>query len=270
MENRNRFFIGALRRALVLFAAAGAFLAGGAEESAIERIQPFAKQKPKLTAESGAAEVLRACRAMLPERPVELEGALIVRSRKGITSSEYAYRLVMRREPDVALMSVKLMERESKEEIATATIARRGAGKATIKMAKRGGEEEDVEPGLGDRVLDTDVTWLDLTFDFLWWPHAEFEAEREGESVHGQKCMVITAKPGEAVEGVEAVRMWVDKKTGCLMQAEQIGDGGKAKRRLWGRRVKKFGERWMASELEVETAGARKRTKITVEELKEL
>ena len=42
----------------------------------------------------------------------------------------------------------------------------------------------------------------------------------------------------------------------------------KAVRRLWGTRIRKFGERWMANVLEVETIGSGHRTKITVEELK--
>ena len=120
------------------------------------------------------------------------------------------------------------------------------------------------------RVLDTDVTWLDLTFDFLWWKRAAYEEEREGESVHGQKCSVILVRPDTPVEGLSAVRLWVDKKTGCLMQAEQVGADGKPLRRLWGTRVKKFDGKWMVSVLEVETQGARHRTKITVDGIREL
>ena len=54
---------------------------------------------------------------------------------------------------------------------------------------------------------------------------------------------------------------------GALMQAEEVADG-KTVRRLWGTRIRKFGERWMANVLEVETLGSGHRTKITVEELK--
>jgi hypothetical protein len=121
-----------------------------------------------------------------------------------------------------------------------------------------------------ERVLGTDVTWLDLTFDFLWWTNASYEAEREGESVHGQKCRVILVRPDVEIKGLSAVRLWVDRKTGCLMQAEQVDAGGKPMRRLWGTRVKKFDGRWMVSVLEVETLGARHRTKITVDGLTEL
>jgi hypothetical protein len=39
-------------------------------------------------------------------------------------------------------------------------------------------------------------------------------------------------------------------------------------RRLWGTRLKKFGDRWMANVMEVETIGSGHRTKITVDDLK--
>jgi hypothetical protein len=112
------------------------------------------------------------------------------------------------------------------------------------------------------KVLKTDVTWLDLTLDFLWWPKAEFDAEREGETVHGQKCDVILISNGE-----KQVRAWCDKKTGCLMQAEELKNG-KPRRRLWGTRIKKFDGRWFPNVLEVETIGSGHRTKIIVDDLK--
>ena len=80
--------------------------------------------------------------------------------------------------------------------------------------------------------------------------------------MHGQVCAVVVMKKGD-----RAVRVWVDRKTGALMQAEEFADG-RTVRRLWGTRIRKFGERWMANVLEVETLGSGHRTKITVEELK--
>jgi hypothetical protein len=106
------------------------------------------------------------------------------------------------------------------------------------------------------------VTWSDLTLDYLWWDDFSFDAEREGETVHGQVCAVVVMKKGD-----REVRVWIDRKTGALMQAEEMR-GGKTVRRLWGTRIKKFGERWMANVLEVETVGSGHRTKITVEKLK--
>ena len=175
-----------------------------------------------------AAEVVANCRSMIPA-DAELKGRIVLRSRKGIVQAEYGYDLV------------------------------RKAGATDLKLTK---DDKDVEFEKSGQILGTDVTWSDLTLDYLWWDDVSFDAEREGETVHGQVCTVIVMKKGE-----RQVRVWVDRKTGALMQAEEMKDG-KAVRRLWGTRLKKFGERWMANVMEVETIGSGHRTKITVEELK--
>ena len=175
------------------------------------------------------AELVASCRTMVPA-DVELDGRIILRNRKGFTQAEYGYTLV-RKGGDTDL------------------VVRDGAGEA-VAFEKDG------------RILGTDVTWSDITLDYLWWDDFSFDAEREAESVHGQKCAVIVMKKGD-----RAVRVWVDRKTGALMQAEEFASG-RPVRRLWGTRIKKFGDRWMANVMEVETLGSGHRTKITVEELK--
>ena len=175
------------------------------------------------------AELVASCRSMIPD-DAELEGRIVLRSRKGIVQAEYGY---------------TLRRRGGETELAL-----RDAGGEAVPFAKEG------------RILETDVTWSDLTLDYLWWDDVSFDAEREGETVHGQVCAVVVMKKGDRV-----VRVWVDRKTGALMQAEELS-GGKPVRRLWGTRLKKFGERWMANVLEVETMGSGHRTKITVEKLK--
>ena len=168
------------------------------------------------------------CRTMVPAN-VEIEGRIILRNRKGIVQKEYSYRL----------------ERKNAQTI--------------LHVTDDDGNEVPFEKS--GRILGTDVTWSDLTLDYLWWDDFGYDEERESETVHGQKCSVILMKQGERL-----VRVWVDRKTGAMMQAEELA-AGKAVRRLWGTRIKKFGERWAPNVLEVETLGSGHRTKITVEKL---
>ena len=177
-----------------------------------------------------ARELVTNCRAMIPAN-VELSGRIILRNRKGISQAEHAY--VLSRSNSVSRLSID--------------------GKRF---------EPSAEDGASPNIFGTDVTWSDLTLDYLWWDDFSFDAAREGETVHGQVCAVVVLKKGE-----RTVRVWVDRKTGALMQAEEFA-GDKTVRRLWGTRLKKFGERWMANVLEVETVGSGHRTKITVETLK--
>ena len=181
-------------------------------------------------------ELVMSCRSMIPA-DVELSGRIILRNRKGIPQAEHDY--VLARSNAVTRLTV-----DGKE---IASPALQPSNLATLQPCN---------------ICNTDVTWSDIALDYLWWDDFSFDAEREGETVHGQVCAVVVMKKGE-----RTVRVWVDRKTGALMQAEEFRDG-KAVRRLWGTRIKKFGERWMANVLEVETVGSGHRTKITVEELK--
>lgn len=264
----------------VLFAAACimAAVAAMAQGASASGEMARKRKEPVLKADMSAPDVLAKCRGMLPSGEINLQGALILRNRKGIVQDEYDYELDMlrptkeeeKRGKDETELRVRLYKRNDKtKELASVNILRRGNAQPTIGLTKDGKKQEIGSPL--ERVMGTDVTWLDLTFDFLWWTDARYEKEREGETVHGQVCVVICVYPPTPIAGLEAVRLWVDKKSGCLMQAEQLGEGMKPLRRLWGSRVKKFKDskkfkdRWMVSVLEVETFGLRQRTKITVE-----
>ena len=181
-----------------------------------------------ISTNSTARELVMNCRTMIPA-DVELSGRIILRNRKGISQAEHDY--VLTRSNAVTRLSVD-------------------------------GQNQTIKQSDNQTICNTDVTWSDIALDYLWWDDFSFDAEREGETVHGQVCAVVILKKGD-----RTVRVWVDRKTGALMQAEELKDG-KTVRRLWGTRIRKFGERWMANVLEVETIGSGHRTKITVEEMK--
>jgi hypothetical protein len=181
-----------------------------------------------IPADATASELVASCRTMIPA-DVEFSGRIVLRNRRGTVKAEHAYAL-----------------------------ARKG-GATSLSVD---GAPCERPADAGAPIMGTDVTWSDLTLDYLWWDDVSFDAERESETVHGQVCSVIVMKRGERL-----VRVWVDRKTGAMMQAEEMS-GGKPLRRLWGTRIKKFGERWVPNVLEVETVGSGHRTKITVEEMK--
>lgn len=175
-----------------------------------------------------AVQLVENCRAMIPAN-VELSGRIVMRNRKGIPLKEHAYRL------------------------------RREGGTTKVDFD---GEAYDVSKAGNGQILGTDITVSDMTLDYLWWDDFTFDSQRDGESVHGQKCAVVLMR-----KAGRTVKVWVDRKTGAIMQAEEFA-GSRRIRRMWGTRIKKFGDRWMANVMEVETEGSGHRTKITVEEVK--
>lgn len=182
---------------------------------------------PVLAADATAREMAAACRRMLPQT-VEISGGLVLRNRRGTVMARHSY-VLNRRDGAVSL----------------------AVDGAPLERGEAAGP-----------IMGTDVTWSDLTLEYLWWDDVSFDEEKEGETVHGQVCSVIVL-----ANGGRRVRAWIDRKTGAMMQAEEISDG-RAVRRLWGTRIRKFGDRWAPNVLEVETLGSGHRTKITIDKLK--
>lgn len=183
---------------------------------------------PVFSEDATAAEMLAACRAMVPE-DVVVTGHINRRSRHGTEVAAYSYRL--KRVKGVTELNVY--------------------DKSSVEVPfKKGG-----------RILDTDVTWSDLTLDYLWWKDVSFDESRSGASLQGIMCKVLLLK-----NGGREVRAWVDRRTGAMLQAEESTDG-KVVRELFCTSLKKFGERWAPKNIEVGPKGARYRTKIVVEDV---
>ncbi len=135
----------------------------------------------------------------------------------------------------------------------------RHGGSTQLQVWDKAGKAVEIKPE--GKLLDTDITWSDLTLDYLQWPDCAFDPEREQESVQTVSCQVLLLKKGARV-----VRAWIDRKTGALMQAEELV-GDEVIRRMFGTSIKKFDGVWAPRTIEVGAPGAKYRTKIVVDKL---
>lgn len=186
-------------------------------------------EKPVFSENATAVEMIESCRAMVPD-DVEIRGHINRRSRRGTQIAAYRYFL------------------------------KRAGGKTSLSIFDK--EGKSVEFKKEGRLLDTDITWSDLTLDYLWWNDISFDAEKESETAQGIICRVVLLKNGE-----RTVRVWIDKRTGAMLQAHELVKG-EVKRELFCTSLKKFGDRWAPKNIEVGPIGAKYRTKIVVEDVK--
>ena len=186
-------------------------------------------EKPVFSETATAREMIVSCRKMVPD-DVEIAGHINRRSRRGTQVAAYRYNL------------------------------KRRGGNAVLEMFDDKGVSVPFKKE--GRLLDTDITWSDLTLDYLWWDDISFDAEKESETAQGIICRVVLLK-----KGARSVRIWIDKRTGAMLQAHELTDG-KVTRELFCTSLKKFGERWAPRNIEVGPPGAKYRTKIVIEDIK--
>ena len=122
-------------KSLVACICAAAVAAAAAQDTtALDEVARTAKAPPRLTLQASAADVLAACRDMLPMRPIKLTGALILRNRKGIVQKECDYSLVMQRSLEETRLLIQLFARHETNELASVEISRRGKARPDVTV----------------------------------------------------------------------------------------------------------------------------------------
>ena len=205
------------------------------------------------------AAMLAACVATLPREPLELVGTLTVRKRRGIVVSEHPYRLKVDWGATPQRVQCNLMDAQGKTQQCLTIIRRDGIPDLELRSGPT--LEKQPMPTLSARVLDTDMSWLDLTLDFLWWKDVRLEGEGD---VLNRACDILLAKPPAPIPGCSGVRIWLLRENGFLMRAEQLDPDGNPLRRMSVRDVKQFKDRWFISELDVVAEKSDFRTRLFV------
>ncbi|MDR2849027.1 MAG: outer membrane lipoprotein-sorting protein [Verrucomicrobiota bacterium] len=214
-----------------------------------------------------AAETLNACTKLIPSEPLLLKGSLTVRKLRGIVLLDQPFKLLMDWGARTPTAEVLLLDPSGTSLVERAVLSRPEGRPAQIKVFD-GPEQTPVEsPSYAGRVRGTDMTWMDLTLDFLWWKDVRFDDTPRGESHNGRDCDILVAVPPWPIPGCSAVRIWVDRQLRCLMQVEQLDPQGTAVRKMWVQRVKKMDDRWMIRDMEIETLNSGHRTKLFVDDV---
>lgn len=254
-----------MKDTLILVAFAG-WLSAGAGFGAADIPRPSTEQgvaEENLT----AAETLKACTQIIPTERLLLKGSLTVRKMRGIVLMEQPFKLLMDWGAKTPTAEVLLLDAAGTSMVERAVLTRPAGQPAQIRLYE-GPEQKPVEaPSYAGRIRGTDMTWMDLTLDFLWWKDVRFDDTPRGESHNGRACDILVAVPPGPIPGCSAVRIWVDRQLRCVMQAEQLGPQGDAVRKMWVQRVKKIDDRWMIRDMEIETLNSGHRTKLFVDDV---
>jgi hypothetical protein len=122
-------------------------------------------------------------------------------------------------------------------------------------------------PVLSEPIGQTDLSWMDLSLSFLWWPKARTVGSEE---VKGRTCSVIDlTAPADTYRGCAGVRAWVDPTIPMLLRAAAYDPEGSPTRQLDVRSFKKIGGRWMIQDIEVVSRVSRHRTLLRVSEVRD-
>ena len=216
-------------------------------------------QSGQSEAPTSAPLLLRECVAHMPKRDVRLTGWVRNRRPRGIVDAEFSFEALLRWGSSTPTLQYTFSKPKG-ETLARATFRHEAAG--TDFVLEEGAELEPSEtPAWNASILRTDVTWLDLSMDFLHWEKAELAGET---TLRGRLCDILEVYPPTEIPGCLKVRLFVDREIRMFLQAQQVDENRKVARQMWVRSVKKIDDHWMVQDLEVEARGSGHRTRLHV------
>ncbi len=219
-------------------------------------------------------QLLIQARSMFPREKIQVSGLLGTAEVRGQNERFQAYTLLLNWAGGVPRADCRLYrEKGDKMPILRAELSRQDGAP---KLVLFGSDGERVEGSrLNAPIGESDLTWMDLMFDFLWWkkvrrvPEEELEAKQIPTRISGRSdCVVLEAEPPVALPGLSAVRLWIDHGTGNLLQTEQLDEAGEPTRQMFVQRVGRENGRWVPREFRIRRLGRSHITRLLVSEVK--
>src|SRR5215475_5147112 len=99
---------------------------------------------------------------------------------------------------------------------------RLGENSSRLDLVTDAGSEQFTASKLKQKIRDTNVTYEDLAFKFLYWPTARVLGE---EKVRTRNCWKLQLRAPSHESQYSNVLLWVDKASGALMRMEGYEPG---------------------------------------------
>lgn len=220
---------------------------------------PAQDTNPPPTAQQLLDEVV----SQLPREPLDISGDLILRKRRGIELRELKFQMLLKWGDNPATAQYVISDGFGRE-LEKLTVSREHGKEPVFTYSSGTGRSDEKRPDLVAAIQGTDISWMDLTLSFLWWPGGRIAGN---EDVLERPCTVVEVPAPAGQAGAYArVRIWIEERHRMFLKAEGLDANGKSVRVLWVKSFKKINDRWMLKDLEVQASPVH-RTKLIVREV---
>jgi len=193
-----------------------------------------------------ADDILAYVRTKLPADPIKLTGTLKVRTKKGFTKTNLPVEMNLNWGAARPTASYRI-------------------GTESLKIVWNNDQPSytfsDDQNTPTSEILDTGITWADLSFSVLWWKNSELVDEEKKMNI--PSYVVNVPVP----DSPNTMRLWIWKERGMLVEAQTLDANGHEIRRMKIRSTKKMDGMWVAKDIEIRDKASGKKTTLQVTDL---
>lgn len=221
---------------------------------------PLFAQSPRIPERPAARELLNDVILALPDIPLRITGDLTARAREGTPESRRGVEMLLDWQADPPTARYTLRDAFGG---ADSHLAITWASPRHPEYRYFEGQPLQAAPlpDLVSAIPGTDISWMDLSLSFLWWPDA---VTKGSEDVKGRTCWVVDIAAPDAFSGCSGVRLWIDPRINIMLKAETYDANDQPIRRLEVKSFKKINDRWVIKDIELTSLPAKSKTVLRV------
>jgi hypothetical protein len=186
-----------------------------------------------------APQILAAAREQLPATPVFMSGTLKQRAPNGFVKKTLDVEMTLDWNAQTPNAEYKITDAKTGD-FQTLEINWNN-GQADYSLSQN---REKVAFDPHAEIANIGITWSDLSFSFLWSPDAKTLGT---DKKLGKECFLVSVpRPDNC-----SLHLWVEKKTGRMMGAEELNADGTRQKIIKVVSVKDFDGLWMVKDLDI-------------------
>ena len=233
---------------------------------------------PVLAEDPAAERLMEEVRLSMPGVPLELDASIRVLDPNGRTRKTVRAEALLTPQEGGRTARYRLFDGFGS--ILEEMTVELGAGAAAFSFAKGDPPEPAPLPDLFGRVEGTEMSWMDLSFSYFWWPNPRIVGSEK--VAHRWDCQIIeidcppeyrkqasTGSQGAADASWSHIRLWVVPAYHAVVRGE-AWRGGAAVKRFEVNSVKKLRKVYMIGDMEVRNLETGARAKLKVGKMKML
>ena len=215
-----------------------------------------------------AEELMERVRLSMPEVPLELEASIRVVDRSG--RPQRSVRAAARLDPREGGRTTRYTLFDAFGSISREMVVELGGGGAEFAYGVGDPPEPAPLPDLFGPVEGTEMSWMELSFSFFWWPNPRVVG---AERVAGRwDCHIVEIEcppefAGKAGADWSTIRLWVASAYNAVVRGE-AWRAGKAVKRFEVQSVKKLRQVYMIGDMEVRNLETGRRARLRVGRMK--
>ena len=206
-------------------------------------------------------QLLSECVARMPLDPLKMIGTMTMRKMYGVEIKKFRFAVFINWGAVQPMARYDILTTKD-DPVETIHAVRHTDGSLLLSRFIGADMKPATTPELSSQVLGTDISWLDISLDYVWWTNPTIVGE---EKVKGRICDILEVEPPAPIKDCAKARLWVDRGQRVVMQAAQVDEEGKETRKMWVRAVQKIDKRWVMRDIEVETTGSGHRTRLHID-----